>query len=204
LPFLPWSKNAKDSPVRHAIESAFRWLERHPRLSHWFERFEYYSKKEIFGCQNCGNCVLGHMEYVCPQTCPKQMRNGPCGGTFDGACEVIDQECIWVKVMARAEASNTIDQLKVFVPAPDRTLTGTASWVNFYLGRDGRPGRPKELWKAGGGPGRTLAIEEDKKLQTAGPPAADKALAARTAKATGGSGVAGKPVKASEGMRQAG
>ncbi len=83
------------------------------------------------------------MEYVCPQTCPKQMRNGPCGGTFHGACEVIDQECIWVKVMERAEASNTIDQLKVFVPPPDRTLTGTASWLNFYLGRDSRPGRPE-------------------------------------------------------------
>jgi methylenetetrahydrofolate reductase (NADH) len=193
LPVVPWSKNVKDSRVRHAIEGVFRWLEGHPLLSHWFERFEYYSKKEVFGCQNCGNCVLGHMEYVCPQTCPKQMRNGPCGGTFDGACEVIDQECIWVKVMARAVASNTIDQLKVFVPPPDRRLTGTASWVNFYLGRDSRPGRPKDLWKTGAGPGRTLAIEEDETLKTAGPPAADKAAAAR----------AGKAGKASEGSTAA-
>jgi hypothetical protein len=36
-------------------------------------------------------------------------------------CEVIDQECIWVKVMARAEASHTMDQFKVYVPAPDRS-----------------------------------------------------------------------------------
>jgi hypothetical protein len=86
--------------------------------------------------------------------------------------------------MARAEASNAVDQLKVFVPAPDRRLTGTASWVNFYLGRDSRPGRPKELWATGAGPGRTLAIDEDQDLQKAGPPAADKALAARTAKQT--------------------
>jgi methylenetetrahydrofolate reductase (NADPH) len=192
LPFLPWSKGANEGPVKRAITGAFRWLERHPRLSHWFERFEYYGKKEVFGCQNCGNCVLGSMEYVCPQTCPKQMRNGPCGGTFHGACEVIDQECIWVKVMARAEASNTIDQLKLFIPPPDRTLTGTASWVNFYLGRDSRPGRPKDLWTAGG-PGRTVAIDEDEHLKTAGPSAADKALAARTppkpaASGKGGSG----------------
>jgi methylenetetrahydrofolate reductase (NADPH) len=181
LPFMPWSKNVNESnPVRRAIQGAFRWLERQPTLSHWFERFEYYSKKEVFGCQNCGNCVLGSMEYVCPQTCPKQMRNGPCGGTFHGECEVIGQECIWVQVMARAEASNTIDQLKVYIPPPDRTLTGTASWVNFYLGRDSRPGRPKDLWKAGGGPGRTIEIDEDERLKTAGPSAADKALAART------------------------
>ena len=119
------------------------------------------------------------MEYVCPQTCPKQMRNGPCGGTFHGACEVIDQECIWVKVMARAEASNTIDQLKVYIPPPDRTLTGTASWLNFYLGRDSRPGRPKDLWKAGPVQAARSPIEEDEKLKTAGPSAADKALAAK-------------------------
>jgi hypothetical protein len=135
------------------------------------------------------------MEYVCPQTCPKQMRNGPCGGTFDGACEVIDQECIWVRVMARAEASHTIDQLKVFIPPPDRQLTGTASWVNFYLGRDSRPGRPKDLWNRSG-PGRTVSIDEDERLKTAGPPAADKALAARQAKAgppaSGKSGTSGK------------
>jgi hypothetical protein len=82
--------------------------------------------------------------------------------------------------MARAEASNTIDQLKVYIPPPDRALTGTASWVNFYLGRDSRPGRPKELWTSGGGPGRTVPIDEDERLKTAGPSAADKALAART------------------------
>ena len=92
---------------------------------------------------------------------------------------MIGQECIWVQVMARAEASNTIDQLKVYIPPPDRTLTGTASWVNFYLGRDSRPGRPKDLWKTGG-PGRTVEIDEDERLKTAEPSAADKALAART------------------------
>jgi methylenetetrahydrofolate reductase (NADPH) len=207
LPFVPWSKSNRESVVRGVIASAFRWLDKHPTLSHWFERFEYYGKKEVFGCQNCGNCVLGSMEYVCPQTCPKQMRNGPCGGTFHGACEVIDQECIWVKVMARAEASNTIDQLKVFIPPPDRTLTGTASWVNFYLGRDSRPGRPKDRWTSSD-PGRTVDIEKDETLKTAGPSAADRALAARTppgkASKAGGAGGAGKASGAGGDMRQAG
>src|SRR4030095_12995433 len=114
----------------------------------------------------------------------------PWGRTSQGPCEVIERECMWVKVMARAEAANTIDQLKVYVPPPDRRLTGTASWVTFYLGRDSRPGRPKDLWKTGAGPGRTVAIEEDETLKTAGPPAADQALAARSAQ-TGGGGAAG-------------
>ena len=59
-------------------------------------------KRPLFGCQACGNCVLGHLEYVCPETCPKQLRNGPCGGTHLGHCEVVDQPCVWVGVHARA------------------------------------------------------------------------------------------------------
>ena len=116
-----------------------------------------------------------------------------------------------MKVMARAEASNTIDQLKVFIPPPDRKLTGTASWVNFYLGRDSRPGRPKDLWKGGAGPGRTVPIDEDEHLKTAGPSAADQALAAKSAKTAPPAGkVGGKPTgpapagKADGEMRQAG
>ena len=141
---VPWAKAPRDTAARRAIAGVFEWIDRHPTLSHFFERFEYYSKKEIFGCRNCGNCVLGSMEYVCPQTCPKQMRNGPCGGTNHGQCEVIpEQPCIWVRVMERAEASDQIEGLKTFIPPPDRALTGTASWLNFYLERDSRPGRPK-------------------------------------------------------------
>ena len=142
---VPWVKHPEDTLGRRALKHAFAWLDRHPALSHAFERAEYYSKKEVFGCRNCGNCVLGSMEYVCPQTCPKQMRNGPCGGTDHGQCEVIpEQPCIWVKVMERAEASNQIEELKTFIPPPDRSLIGTASWLNFYLERDSRPGRPKK------------------------------------------------------------
>jgi len=104
--------------------------------------------------------------------------------------------------MERAESSNTIDQLKVFIPPPDRTLTGTASWLNFYLGRDSRPGRPKDLWKGGAGAGRTVPIEEDEVLKTAGPSAADQAAAARAAKTDAGKG---KPAARPAGeMRQAG
>jgi hypothetical protein len=99
----------------------------------------------VFGCEACGNCVLGHMEYVCPQTCPKQMRNGPCGGTLDTRCEVVDQECIWVGVYQRAEAASRLPELKTFVPAPDRRLVRTSSWINYFLGRDSRPEHPKPV-----------------------------------------------------------
>ena len=68
---------------------------------------------------------------------------GPCGGTFHGACEVIDQECIWVKVMARAEASSTIDQLKVYIPPPDRTADRHGV-VGEFLSRSRQPARTPE------------------------------------------------------------
>ena len=34
----------------------------------------------LFDCQMCGKCVLSSTGMSCPMNCPKQMRNGPCGG----------------------------------------------------------------------------------------------------------------------------
>jgi hypothetical protein len=73
------------------------------------------------------------------------MRNGPCGGTLRGRCEVVDQECIWVSVYSRAEATDRVGDLGTFIPAADRKLAGTSSWLNFYLDRDSRPGRPRPV-----------------------------------------------------------
>lgn len=110
-----------------------------PLLARGMERVEMVVKGPLFGCQACGNCVLGHMEYVCPQTCPKQMRNGPCGGTQLGRCEVVDKPCIWGQVYDRAKAADRLVELKVYIPPPDRHLQGTSSWINYFLGRDSRP-----------------------------------------------------------------
>ena len=121
------------------------WIDRRPGLSQKLERAEFAFKSPAFGCQSCGNCVLPDMEYVCPQTCPKQLRNGPCGGTFNGQCEVIpEQKCVWVKVYDRAKDANELESLKVYIPAPDRSLKGTSAWVNYFLNKDSRPGHPKE------------------------------------------------------------
>ena len=128
-----------DTPLRRMLHRIFAWVDRRPRLAAAVERVELAVKKPIFGCQACGNCVLSWMEYVCPQTCPKQMRNGPCGGTDMGHCEVVDQPCIWVSVWERAQASRRIESLRTFVPAPDRSLRNTSSWINYFLDRDRRP-----------------------------------------------------------------
>jgi len=120
------------------------WVDRRPVVEKVLEKFETAVKVPMFGCESCGNCVLGDMEYVCPQTCPKQIRNGPCGGTDNGMCEVIpEQPCIWVAVYERAKTGGELDSLKVFIPPPDRSLKGTSSWVNYFLDRDMRPVKSK-------------------------------------------------------------
>jgi len=118
----------------------FAWIDRRRPATALLERLELAIKKPLFGCQACGNCVLGHLEYVCPQTCPKQLRNGPCGGTDQGRCEVTpDKPCIWVAVYDRAKAGNALDGLLTYVPPPDRRLRDTSSWINYFLDRDSRP-----------------------------------------------------------------
>ena len=149
---VPWAKKPKDTWMRRRIRAFFEWADRRG-LDDWSSA-SILVKRPAFGCEEA-NCVLGHMEYVCPQTCPKQMRNGPCGGTFLGRCEVVDKPCIWVKVMERAEATNNLAGLKTYIPPPDRRLKGTSSWINFYLERDSRrPRRTPTRRRAAGTPAR--------------------------------------------------
>jgi methylenetetrahydrofolate reductase (NADH) len=130
----------RDTWLRRALTRVFAWADRRKPAAALVERVELAIKKPLFGCQACGNCVLGHLEYVCPQTCPKQLRNGPCGGTDQGRCEVTPEKpCIWVAVYDRAKAASALDALKTYVPPPDRRLRDTSSWINYFLDRDSRP-----------------------------------------------------------------
>lgn len=54
-------------------------------------------------CQTCGDCVLDKTAGICPvTTCPKGLLNGPCGGMWNGMCEVLtDRECTHVRIRNR-------------------------------------------------------------------------------------------------------
>src|SRR5580693_6595108 len=133
-------------PLRSVLTGILSWIDKRPAAAHALEKAELAFKKPVFGCQACGNCVLGLMEYVCPMTCPKNMRNGPCGGTFNGQCEVIpEQACIWVEVYQRAKSAERVEELKTYIPPLDRALQGTSSYINYFLDRDSRPGHPQPL-----------------------------------------------------------
>ena len=79
-----------------AIESAPRPVSRAAHLA------EQALKVPLFHCRDCGDCSLPDIAYVCPESmCAKNQRNGPCGGTRDGLCEVYDTECIWSQAYER-------------------------------------------------------------------------------------------------------
>ncbi len=128
----------KEGFLRRMFTAVFRTIDKSPAASRGLEKFELAVKSTMFGCQACGNCVLGMMEYICPETCPKGMRNGPCGGALalDGKCEVMDKPCVWIAVYDRAKAADRVSELKIYVPPPDRSLKGTSSWINYFLKRD--------------------------------------------------------------------
>jgi methylenetetrahydrofolate reductase (NADPH) len=129
----------RDGKLRRVLTAVFRWADKRPIVAHVIERTEFVIKSPLFGCQACGNCALGLMEYVCPQTCPKNMRNGPCGGSFLGRCEVVNKPCIWVEVYDRAKSEQRLDELRTYIPQRNPSLQGTSSWINYFLDRDNRP-----------------------------------------------------------------
>lgn len=123
------------------------WLERHPRALRRFTRAEARSKEALFGCRMCGQCALPATGYACPMTCPKQLRNGPCGGVAaNGDCEVFPGvTCVWVTAWERAEAAGHGADLEKLQRPVDHRLTGASSWVQYWQGRDA------DLWTADGG-----------------------------------------------------
>ncbi|NLW92652.1 MAG: methylenetetrahydrofolate reductase [Syntrophomonadaceae bacterium] len=102
--------------------------------------FEHFLKVVGNDCKDCGDCALLDIAYQCPMSqCPKNQRNGPCGGSFNGWCEVYPHEkkCIWVKAYAMLKAYHEEDQLeKMYLPPVNWDLYQTSAWYNYYTGRD--------------------------------------------------------------------
>ena len=68
----------------------------------------------------------------CPMNCPKELRNGPCGGVrADGRCEVDPQmQCVWVEAIAgSARMREGSAAVHVVQFAVDRRLAGRSSWL---------------------------------------------------------------------------
>ncbi len=102
-------------------------------------KVEEISKGILFDCRMCGQCILHSTGMTCPMTCPKNLRNGPCGGVRqNGHCEVIpEMKCIWVEAYERSLKMGQFGQeILKLQPPVDRQLEGTSAWVNMLTGAD--------------------------------------------------------------------
>lgn len=110
------------------------------RLEGAFTRLEHLGKVVTSECLHCGDCALPDTAYLCVTSqCPKGERNGPCGGSHEGWCEVYPghRQCIYVRAYNRLKPYGEEDTLGAYqVPPVDYDLWLTSSWLNFFLGRD--------------------------------------------------------------------
>lgn len=132
--------------VRHA--RAFEWLYTHLEramvaLDPVFARIGYdrverpvalverLAKGLLFDCRMCGQCVLSSTGMSCPMNCPKQLRNGPCGGVrANGNCEVEpDMPCVWVKAWEGSRNMVKGDAILNVQKPVDQSLRETSAWL---------------------------------------------------------------------------
>jgi len=105
-----------------------------------FHKMEHLTKVALFDCRDCGDCALIDVAYLCPMSqCPKNQRNGACGGSYKGWCEVYPgkRHCIYVRAYARLKKYGEEGQLsREIVPPCNWDLYQTSSWINYYQGKD--------------------------------------------------------------------
>lgn len=149
------------------------WIQNHPRPLEWAYRYtewlfqflaplfarlgydrvarvilplEKLSKELVFDCQMCGQCILRLTGMTCPMTCPKLLRNGPCGGVRpEGYCEVFpEKRCIWVQAYKRSQNMPIYGpEIQRVQPPVNWLLEGTSAWINMITGAD-RPGAQQQ------------------------------------------------------------
>jgi len=141
--------------VRHArgLNSFYRGFESalsalHPlfrrvgyeRLERPVAALERGVKGLLFDCRMCGQCILSSTGMSCPMNCPKNLRNGPCGGVrANGHCEVRpEMKCVWLEAVAgSARIPGGREALAAVQVAVDRRLQGRSSWLRVVRQRAG-------------------------------------------------------------------
>ena len=111
------------------------WLKPHGILGSLLVVTERFIKGAVFDCHMCGQCVLHTTGMTCPMTCPKNLRNGPCGGVRpNGNCEIIpDMPCIWVQAWKHTKSMPIYGQdILQILPPLNQQLKGTSAWVNDF------------------------------------------------------------------------
>ena len=141
--------------VRHArlLNGIYRAFERalvacdpilrrigYDRLERPAAAVERQVKGLLFDCRMCGQCVLSSTGLSCPMNCPKNLRNGPCGGVRpDGHCEVRpEMRCVWVEAFEGSRRLRQGDAILAVQQPIDQRLWGRSAWLGVLRSRHAR------------------------------------------------------------------
>ncbi|MHC6227429.1 methylenetetrahydrofolate reductase C-terminal domain-containing protein [Pseudomonas sp. X10] len=120
------------------LSQAFAWAVKRPLWStpggaRWLHRIERGLKRPLVGCDTCGQCRLEDTLYICPETCPKGLANGPCGGTRLNRCEFGDRECVHsVKYRTAKAVRQTSVLSERLIPCVDADSRHRSSWPGWF------------------------------------------------------------------------
>lgn len=111
------------------------WVKRNSLADSVLVRIERSIKEGLLGCETCGMCRLSVTQYVCPETCPKGLANGACGGTTENLCEFRDRECVHSAKYRIAKEAGLLDQLETWlIPVVPKHIRNTSSWPPYFRG----------------------------------------------------------------------
>ncbi|SDF02527.1 methylenetetrahydrofolate reductase C-terminal domain-containing protein [Sporomusa acidovorans] len=133
---LAFDQKAPLHPVNRAIAGYIdkSWLKQP------FTMAEYITKTMTNECRFCGDCAMHELGFICPMSqCPKQQRNGACGGSRDGWCEVYPgkRKCIYVRMYEGFKGTGREERMKEkYMPPCNWELYRTSSWLNYFNDRD--------------------------------------------------------------------
>lgn len=117
------------------LANLFGKIERGSEADQKLERLERLIKAPLFGCETCGLCRLAATQYICPETCPKGLANGPCGGTSLNTCEFGDRECIHSRKYRIARDMKVLTQLEQWlIPSVPKEYRHSSSWPAHLRG----------------------------------------------------------------------
>lgn len=101
------------------------------RVEKPMSKVEQACKSLLFDCKMCGQCELSSTGMSCSMNCPKNLRNGPCGGVrLNGNCEVYeDKRCVWVEAWKGSQQMQQNDRIFAVLKPVDFSRQGSSSWL---------------------------------------------------------------------------
>lgn len=118
-------------PVMVRLDPVWRLIG-YQRVERPMAAVERTVKGFLFDCKMCGQCALSSTGMSCAMNCPKNLRNGPCGGVrANGHCEVKpEMKCVWADGWAGSQRMKGGKKIHVVQKPFDFRLRDKSSWLS--------------------------------------------------------------------------